>query len=77
MAMPTRKPLTLLAAATTNIANPYKIDAARTKTFRRPVRSDSLPPIREAATTTTDWTSVPRKICCGTSASALPILSSR
>ena len=77
MAMPTRKPLKLLATAITNSARPYTIDAVRTKTFRRPVRSESRPPRSDAATTTTDWTSVPRKICCGTSASALPILSSR
>jgi len=77
MAIPTRKPLKLLAIATTNNAKPYTIDAVRTKTFRRPVRSESLPPMREAATRTTDWARVPRKICCGTSASALPILSSR
>ena len=53
------------------------IAAAKTKTLRRPVRSESLPPTRDAATTTTDWTRVPRKIWCGTSASALPIRSSR
>ena len=77
MAMPTRKPLKLLAMAIMNIATPYTIDAMTTKIFRRPVRSDSLPPMREAATTTTDWASVPRNICCGTSPAALPILSSR
>ena len=77
MAMPTRKPLKLLAMAITNIARPYTIEAVRTKIFRRPVRSESLPPTRDAATRTTDWTRVPRKICCGTSASVLPILSSR
>ena len=77
MAMPTRNPLKLLATAITNIARPYTTAAVRTKTFRRPVRSESLPPTREAATTTADWASVPRKICRGTSASALPILSSR
>jgi hypothetical protein len=77
MAIPTRKPLKLLAMAITNSARPYTIDAVRTKIFRRPVRSESLPPMREAATRTTDLARVPRKICCGTSASALPILSSR
>src|SRR5580693_4272838 len=39
MAMPTRKPLKLLAMATTNKARPYTIDAARTKIFRRFIRS--------------------------------------
>ena len=77
MAMPTRKPLKLLAMAITNNARPYTIDAVRTKIFRRPVRSESFPPRREAATMTADWTSVPRNICCGTSALAVPILSSR
>ena len=77
MAMPTRKPLKSLAMATTNSARPYTIAAVRTKTFRRPVRSESLPLISEAAMTTPDWVSVPRKICCGTSAAALPIFSSR
>ena len=77
MAMPTRKPLKSLATAITNIARPYTMDAVITKILRRPVRSESLPPMREAATTTTDWASVPRNICCGTSALALPILSSR
>ena len=61
----------------TNIATPYTVDAPRTKTFRRPVRSESLPPSREAATTTADCTSVPRNTCPGTSSSAVPILSSR
>ena len=75
--MPTRKPLKLLAAAITNIATPYTVEAARTKTFRRPVRSDSLPPSSDATTTTVDWTSVPRNTCRGTSASAEPSLSSR
>jgi hypothetical protein len=28
------------------IAMPYTIDAAKTKLFRRPVQSESLPPIR-------------------------------
>ena len=77
MAMPTRKPLKLLALATTNNARPYTIDAVRTKIFRRPVLSESLPPMTEAAIMTADWASVPRNICCGTSAWALPILSSR
>jgi hypothetical protein len=45
--------------------------------FLRPVRSESLPPMREAAMTTADWTRVPRNICCGTSALVLPIFSSR
>ena len=49
MAMPTRKPSKSVAAAITNSAKPYTIDAARTKTFRRPVRSDSRPPTREAS----------------------------
>src|SRR5664279_4970192 len=43
MAMPTRKPLKVLAIAMTNIASPYTIDAVRTKIFRRPVRSESRP----------------------------------
>ncbi len=77
MAMPTRKPLKSLATAITNNARPYTIDAVRTKIFRRPVRSESFPPRRDAATMTADWTSVPRNICCGTSALAVPILSSR
>ena len=77
MAMPTRKPLKSLATATANIARPYTIDAVRTKIFRRPVRSESLPPMSEAAMTTADWTRVPRNIWYGTSASALPIFSSR
>jgi hypothetical protein len=34
--------------AMTNMARPYTIDALRTKIFRRPVRSESLPPIRDA-----------------------------
>ena len=38
MAMPTRKPLKLLAMAITNIAAPYTIDAVSTKILRRPVR---------------------------------------
>jgi hypothetical protein len=75
--MPTRNPLKSLAMASTNIARPYTVAAVRTKTFRRPVRSESLPPMSEKATTTTDWTRVPRKICRGTSASALPIFSNR
>ena len=66
-----------LAMATTNRARPYVIDAVRTKIFHRSARSESLPPLREAATTRTDWRSVPWNIWCGTSASALPILSSR
>jgi hypothetical protein len=53
----------LLAMAITNIATPYTTDAVSTKIFLRPVRSESFPPMREAATTTTDWTSVPRNIC--------------
>jgi hypothetical protein len=69
--------LKLLAMAITNNATPYTTDAVSTKIFLRPVRSESLPPMREAATTTMDWTSVPRNICCGTSALALPIFSSR
>jgi hypothetical protein len=69
--------LKLLATAITNIAAPYTIDAVSTKIFLRPVRSESLPPVREAATTTADWVRVPRNICCGTSALALPIFSSR
>ena len=77
MAMPTRKPLKLLAMAITNSATPYTTDAVSTKIFLRPVRSESVPPTRDAATTTTDCTRVPRNICCGTSALALPILSSR
>ncbi len=77
MAMPTRNPLKSLATAMTNIATPYTIDAAKTKSFRRPVRSESLPPSREAATTTADWTRVPRNTCRGTSSSAVPIFSSR
>ena len=77
MAMPTRKPLKLLARAMTNIARPYTVAAPRTNSFRRPVRSDSRPPIREAATTTVDCTSVPRNTWPGTSSSAVPILSSR
>ena len=77
MAMPTRKPLKSLATAITNNARPYTIDVVRTKIFRRPVRSESLPPMKEAATMTADWASVPTNICCGTSAWALPILSSR
>ena len=76
-AMPTRKPSKLVAAATTNIATPYTTEAVSTKIFRRPARSDRRPPIRDAATTRTDWTSVARKICRGTSSSALPIFSSR
>ena len=51
MAMPTRNPLKSLAMAITNSARPYTTDAAKTKIFRRPVRSESLPPTREAATT--------------------------
>src|SRR4051795_5745079 len=74
MAMPTRKPLTSVAAASTKSARPYTIDADRTKTFRRPVRSDSRPPASEARTTRADWTSAPRKICCGTSASAAELV---
>ena len=49
----------------TNRATPYVTAAAATKTFRRPVRSDSLPPTREATTSTTDWTRVARKTCRG------------
>ena len=64
----TRKPLKLLALATTNNARPYTSDAVRTKIFRRPVRSESLPPMTEAAAMTADWASVARNICCGTSA---------
>ena len=37
MAMPTRKPLNVLAIAMTNIATPYTMEAVRTKIFRRPV----------------------------------------
>jgi len=37
---------------------------------------ESLPPTREAIRTT-DCTTVPRNICCGASASALPILFNR
>ena len=77
MAMPTRNPLKLLAMAITNNASPYTTDAARTKIFRRPVRSESRPPMTEAATTTAAWASVPRNICSGTSALAVLILSSR
>ena len=77
MAMPTRKPLKSLATAIMNNARPYTIDAVKTKIFRRPVRSETFPPMREAATMTADWASVPRNICCGTSSLALPILSSR
>ena len=39
--------------------------------------SETFPPMRDAATITADWASVPRNICCGTSALAVPILSSR
>lgn len=49
MAMPTRKPLNVLATAMVNIARPYTIDEAQTKIFRRPVGSESLPLMREAA----------------------------
>ena len=43
MAMPTRKPLKLLAMAMANNARPYTIDAARTKIFRRPVQLSRVP----------------------------------
>ena len=75
--MPTRKPLKVLARAITNSARPYTSDAVTTKILRRPVRSESRPPTRDATMIAAAWTSVPRKIWCGTSASALPIFSSR
>src|SRR5260370_25825221 len=59
--------------ATTNSARPYTIDAEKPKIFLRPVRSESRPPMRAAAMRTADWASVPRNICCGTSATVLPI----
>ena len=43
MAMPTRKPLKLLAMAITNNARPYTTNAVRTKIFRRPIRSERFP----------------------------------
>jgi hypothetical protein len=48
--------------AITNIERPYTTEAVSTKTFRRPVRSESFPPMRDAATTRTAWVRVPRKI---------------
>ena len=77
MAMPTRKPLKLLAMAITNNARPYTIDA---------IKDEDLPPARPIGSLsaderggdeTADWASVPRKICWGTSVLAVPILSSR
>ena len=70
------KPLKSLTMAITNIARPYITDAMKTKIFRRPVRSDSLPLISEAATMTADWASC-RGRSVRPSASVLPILSSR
>ena len=77
MAMPTRKPLKLLAIGDMQNARPYTTDAVRTKFFRAAVRSGSVPSMREAATMPAGRGSVPRNICCGTSALALPSLSSR
>ena len=39
--MPIRKPLKLLAMATTNSARPYTIEAEKTKIFLRPVRQSA------------------------------------
>lgn len=52
MATPTRSPAKWLATATTNIARPYTTAAVSTETFHRPVRSESLPVTRDAATKT-------------------------
>jgi hypothetical protein len=38
----------MIAAAADRLLRPYTIDAISTKIFRRPVRSESLPPMREA-----------------------------
>ena len=51
--------------------NPYRWRVAMAR-----IRQ-SFPPRREAATMTAAWVRVPRNICCGTSALAVPILSSR
>ncbi len=77
MAIPMRNPLKLLATAIANSAKPYTVAAIKMKIFRRPVRSDRCPPMTDAAMSTPDCASVPRKIWRGTSCSALPILSSR
>ena len=51
--------------------------ASATNTLRRPAQSDSLPAIGDVTTIAADWTSVPRKIWCGTSSSAVPSCSRR
>jgi hypothetical protein len=55
----------------------HTIDAAMTKIFRRPVRSEALPPMREAATMTADWVSAAPQCLAGGLPTCSPVIPGR